>query len=453
MKRLIRFLFLFCCLPLVFGAANMKEIQKWYQDEVEKLTSQFQKDQDVDSYTSKLEELEVELKRKMSSSEKKQSNGLQSVRSPVLLQNMISDQKVVENTYVLFSTDDLNSKEMDQSLEFQIAVPKTANYQVIETTEATSGSEVVRVFAVIDKNGDEIVYRAELFQVFVTRDLNPADWLSQVTTKNEIEVLDWRETQTKYGIVADALGREENENNNLKRFTVIKDGQYLWLLESEFSNTELKNQEPALMALSQFKLLKPSQKYSADKMRWIYLAGENETGFKFVAPSWLNVEKPKKEVAPPEGGDLSILKARIAEGPASEELLCAIVAVSGGKGHSAESIEKINLEKFKANGVVLDQEGPTHIKDYREARDEGRLISRDWSANNNSILIRSTQFVYQGRPFVLTMLSPSRHAEFSTWAHNRRAYQVMSDTVMLSGSNLPSKDTESLFWMTESLNE
>lgn len=336
-----------------------------------------------------------------------------------LLEHPVSPKDAIEAAYL-----DVTVREgIFASGAFQIGLPKLWDWQT--SSREPSAEDPMFELATFkpgapDAMGANHDASVLVHVAFLPRVMNGSDWLRSYMSNGRFDLHAIRELPTQNGLMGDAVASAQD--GRLHRLVTVKDADLLYLIDGSLdpmgAASEPALQEIALMAAMRFKLLEPSGLRYAEAMAEHVLDGQlGNLGF--IAPASWEAVTPGD--VPPQG-DAIHLKNLMGEAVAG-----SLVAVTGGVGSDALTLEETLLGKIAIQGAQLGDAEP-----ILEAT-RGELAFSAWMRRGQSGGVGATMLClradFRGVPSSITVLSPAADAEFASWAVNRRVFEIVLETL------------------------
>ncbi len=271
---------------------------------------------------------------------------------------------------------------------------------------------------------DNLDIEVRVICAVLEREMNPTDWLELWLMKTDQGMIDATTFKTSYGILGDALTHNPDKTvpGTCRVFTV-KDGDRLFLIEarSRADNEQSIHlmQNIFLVAVSTFELLNPTKERFAEPFRIEALAGDGPLPYFLVPESW--EAHPQSQV--PDGGDALLFDNGgdgtmmvVATPFADEEEM--LEEVLHGKFSATEGLELFPLRKGFAEvpnaSFEITARGCDGVKEdgaleFAVAKVKGPKMSA-----------------------AVALLTPSPDSDHRIYAINRRAFEVLVESLEMN---------------------
>ena len=312
-------------------------------------------------------------------------------------------------------------------LQFQIAVPR--DWGVVPVKPSIPDPEnPITILGKLKLNSSDKADIA-VWSVFLPHEIHPADWLESWVNSQNYTVLDSRIAETAFGLVSDIIAtRTISSHPCLCRLTAIKDADRIILLVARVTTQHPEEftqfQESFLMAVQTLKLLNPTKQKFAEAFYWVTF--ELPSSIRFLMPhSWQQANMSDV----PDGG-----MGKVFKNLQQDVVLGSIFVVSASQtfGNSID-IEKILVTKVKNNDFVIKPNSYKILSKTIPTSDIQVIMSQQTvSKDNNNYLLTSARYEYGDDSIVLMLLSPDKITHFEAWAINRRAFEILVNSVEFS---------------------
>jgi len=318
-------------------------------------------------------------------------------------------------------------KDYPTEIQFQIAVPH--DWGVVPVKPSIPDLEnPITIMGRLKVNSSDKADIA-VWSVFLPHEIHPADWLESWVNSQDYTVLDSRIAHTAFGLVSDLIAtRTISSHPCLCRLTAIKDADRIILLVARVTTQHPDEftpfQESFLMAVQTLKLLNPTKQKFAEAFDWVTF--DLPSQIRFLMPhSW----QPARMSDVPDGGTGTVFKNIL-----QDVVLGSIFVVSASQtfGKSID-IENILVSKVKNNDFVIKPNSYKIISETMQRYDLKVIISQQrLSKDNKNYVLTSARYEYYDESLVLMLLSPDKVTHFEAWAINRRAFEILVNSVEFS---------------------
>ena len=291
------------------------------------------------------------------------------------------------------------------------AIPDTDN-PVVPLARFSPGTDA----ALGADDGVEIVVWAAV----LAREIHGADWLHQWITSQGFKTIDARELPTKFGIMGDALAtREKDGATTLHRLYVVKDGDLIFLIDGRVKATpgldKQAFQEIVLMAMMRFRLLAASGQLYAEPFEALSLSGPSG-GISLIAPqSWTRTDS---DDAPVKGA------AMVLSNSVGAAVVGSMVVALGADRDDVTVIEEATLEKLRNQGYEVAAPGTVLIE-----RSDENVSYQVLRYEGGDVVALSARMTLGEKPVSIILVTPSDKEAFEVWAVNRRAFDIVLNSV------------------------
>lgn len=256
--------------------------------------------------------------------------------------------------------------------------------------------------------------------VLMHREINPVDWLDGWLSSQGMRPLDMQLAKSSYGVLANVLATGTSKGKTLlHRLATVKDGNRLLLLEARSSQAKAaRMQEVFAGALTGFKFDKPTHERFAEPFAYQALPGATPLQVALPA-SWQSSLSPNA----PDGGAFFQ-----AENMRGETSVGTILIVTSPAANDAPSLERVTLENLAANGIVLvpDSGAFGTVESTPLPSQIARLDARRGDLGLDMTLLRAGA---ANVSVSAILLSPERDRDFEAWAINRRAFEILVESL------------------------
>ncbi|MBN9673523.1 hypothetical protein [Roseibium aggregatum] len=259
--------------------------------------------------------------------------------------------------------------------------------------------------------------------VLLGREINPIDWMDGWLRSQSLRALDIQARKSSYGVLADVLATGSSKDGvTLHRFATIKDGNRLFLLEmrSPATPTETARHMQTVFfgALTGFSLKNPTNERFAEAFAFEQLGGASPLQVA-VAGSW---QKRVSDNAPDGGAALQLDNS--ADGTSLGTIFIVTSPVAGDEA----ALEEVTLENLAANGISLVPDSGAFgiVKGTPLPSKLARIDAKRGHLGLEATLLRAGSADVSVSAL---LLSPARETNFEAWAINRRAFEIVVESL------------------------
>lgn len=315
-------------------------------------------------------------------------------------------------------------KDYPDELQFQIAVPRDWNAILEKTVIPNSDTPIVT----LGKLKSNLPSEAEMTisSAFLPREMHPSDWLEAWFVSQDYTAVDGRMVETSFGVISDIIAtRTINKKAYICRLTAIKDADRIFLLVARVKTQKASEfdvfQDVFLMAIKTLKLLHPTKQKFAEAFDWVEFNLSSKMRC-LVPYSW---QKSDMVDVPPTG------VGKVFKNQLKDVVLGSIFAIRVERIEGTPlNVESTLISKIKNNGFVINSESSKVISESTLSSGL-KVVVKQQSADKdgNGYILMSTNYISEKGSFFLMLLSPDKITNFEAWAINRRAFQVIGNSV------------------------
>jgi len=343
------------------------------------------------------------------------------IEHKLIKNSWLQETKVSEDVadkYVILPLD----TEFPKPLTFQIALPSSWKGKLLNQDGPSEDNLLVSLFTASAPDGEGGVY---VHAALLLREVHPSDWLRQYIEINNLKILEWREHYTKFGQVPDVLVLGSGSSESMgRRLTAIKDGKYIFIIDSYLLDTKPQTVERSYIAVANFKLIAPTGNAYAEPFTRITMNTDKGAVVSFDFPESWSATAP--DTPPPTGGSLMQFRHLADDGAI---LATFIVAVGDESYTNTQSMEDITFSKLEANGLTFATQSD-NISNYFNVASSSDVLAQIWKAERNSLKLSvfSAQMKTGNVPVVMTLVIPTAEVDFELWSIHRRVFDVAVNT-------------------------
>ncbi|SIN98617.1 hypothetical protein [Vannielia litorea] len=309
---------------------------------------------------------------------------------------------------------------VDPALDFSMNLPEGWHGTFVRDADPRPGQPPVLLFYLTPPEGDVLMLR--VFCLRLTREINPADWLDFWNASLGRGLVEIRNHKTSYGILVDALVHDlDRAVPGTRRVLTVKDGDRLFMIEAATKTDDPNHvemmQNVFLLCSTTFQLVNPTSERFAEPFAMVRLAGD--APLEFLAPeSWRQIAQPPEDK--PTGGDLLVLD--------NDDVGAIFLASKPGHGHSA-MLEGAMLDAVVGTGTDIREIDETPIKVPNA--EMGVLVRSGHGLRGEAMemLVMSARIESPSHSAAAVLLTPSGQTSAEALAMNRRAYEVLLDSI------------------------
>lgn len=308
---------------------------------------------------------------------------------------------------------------VNKAVGFSVRLPSDWTAYPLADAAASAKSPIT---VLMTAHGTDRATELVIWEILMPREIHPADWLDGWLRSQSFQVLDIRTRKTSYGVLADVLASRTAEGvKKLHRFATVKDGNRLFLLDARTSThpgNDAWMQKVFWGALTGFQLSNPTRERFAEPFAFHRLEGDVPLQFAASKQWALNVSSEA-----PAGGTAILYENRV--GPT---LLGTVILATSPRGNETAALEQEILGSLANNGITFDPKTAT----YGQVLDTslGSMFARADARRGDLPL--DMHFLRAGNQDVSAaaiLVSPTRETNFEAWAINRRAFEILIDTL------------------------
>ncbi|MBY6047665.1 hypothetical protein [Vannielia litorea] len=263
-----------------------------------------------------------------------------------------------------------------------------------------------------------------IWATVLTREINPVDWLDQWLDFTEHGIIDAKNFDTDYGVLADVLThRLDKSVPGTRRSLTIKDGNRLFLIEAKArrddENLITLMQNAFLVAASSFELAHPTRDRFAEPFDDV--TTEGALPLTLLAPeSWQMTAQQK---APPDGAAITW---------DNNGFGTLMLSTMPGCDNS-EMLEEVLLGTLEANGVKIPEPDESTLLVPSAFMNILARSDRALRGGEVEMIVMTARAETPEVSACLALLSPSEQSNRDAMAVNRRAFQVMLQSLRPAG--------------------
>lgn len=312
------------------------------------------------------------------------------------------------------------NNEVDGLRDFSIRLPNAWTAYPVRDARTSSEQPMTVLLTAHGANRDIeiVVWGAQLL-----REVNPADWLDGWLHSQNFRVRDMRMHKTSYGLLADVFAEHEvNGKTSVHRLATVKDGNRLFVLDGRSASSDGADvavmQEIFHGALTAFQLANPTKERFAEPFAFWRLDGTFPLQFA-ASPSWTVTVSGNAA----EGGTTVQYENRH-EGVA----LGTIVIATSSQPRDSAALESVTLENLAANGITAIADGSAFapVKNTPMNSLFGRLDAKRGTLLLEMYVLRAEN---EHASVSAIMVSPTSDTNLEAWAINRRAFEILVETM------------------------
>jgi hypothetical protein len=322
-------------------------------------------------------------------------------------------------------------KDYPSEFQFKIAVPHNWGVVPIIPDILDSQNSIVmigKLTSCLSNKADITIWNTSL-----PREVNPSDWLESWVKTQKYNVHDSRTAATTFGLVTDLITTQiVDKKSYICRLTAIKDADKIFLLvarvATQYPDEFSPFQETFLMAVQTFKLLNPSKQKFAEAFGWIEFELPKKSQF-LMPHSW----KQEKMTDVPDGGEGIQFKHTL-----QNIVLGSIFVVSASKSFEGSTdIEDILISKIKNNNFSIRADS-YRVTSKKNLSNNLKLVmgQRVLYKDKKSYVLMNASYESAKINIVIMLLSPDKKTHFDAWSINRRAFEILVNSVELSKSSI-----------------
>ncbi|MEO9775977.1 MAG: hypothetical protein ABJH75_05870 [Roseibium sp.] len=304
--------------------------------------------------------------------------------------------------------------------DFSIRLPDTwTAYPVADKVP----TDQMPLTVLLTSHGSDKTVELLVWGNLMPREVNPVDWLDGWLRSQSLRALDIQMRKSSYGVLADVLATGTNKGKvTLHRLATFKDGNRLFLLEARAPATppETVRQMQTLFsgALTGFRLSNPTHERFAEPFAFQQLDGTKPLQVA-VPESW---QKTVSQNAPEGGAALQL--DNLADGTS----LGTIIIVASSVAGDAPALEKVTLENLAANGIgIVPGSGTFGTVEATPLPSQlARVDAKRGHLDLEMTLLRAGSADVSVSAI---LLSPARSTNFEAWAINRRAFEIVVESL------------------------
>lgn len=273
---------------------------------------------------------------------------------------------------------------------------------------------------------DSLDIELRVYVVVLEREMNPQDWFEIWLQHTEQGMISARNFKTSYGLLADALTHGlDMKVPGTRRYMTVKDGDRLFLIEAT-SRSDMEQpvhlmQNLFLVASGTFELLKPTKERFAEPFKIEALAGDGPLPYFLIPESWTVV--PQSETPP--GGDALLF---------DNDSAGTIMIVAMPEEDQEDMLEEVLYGKFSAPEAGLDN--MTELRDTQVVVPNKTLqiSARGSDAVKGDMALNFMVAKIKGPKLsaACAFMTPDEDTSLEAYAINRRAYEVMLESLELT---------------------
>jgi hypothetical protein len=313
------------------------------------------------------------------------------------------------------------ASQKSRLLDFSFTIPDSWTFKSYSDAVPSVDGGVERLIAA--KNSSDNV-TINVFCATLQREINPVDWLDIWLKQGGFIIDNASSVRTSYGILANvSCTKMHGDVAHFHRIATVKDGNRLFLIEA---NCPVQSgRESSLVdtvfrkAIGGFSLLNPTKLKFSEEFRECRI-GKNFV-CQFIIPISWSIEQGGDR---PENGEAIIIN----NGP-TPSIMGTIIAVIQDGSEQSEFLENTTLGKLAANDFSIISTGKT----YQPVENEKiAILSTIHKARRGTVDIDIISSRAESRygSFCAMLVTPSREANITAWAINRRAFEVFLDSLM-----------------------
>ena len=270
-------------------------------------------------------------------------------------------------------------------------------------------------------NGPRAEVRVDV--VTMDRDVNPADWLDIAHTVAGAQILHRRDAFGPQGKVSDMLVRcRDDSGSTIRRVMIVKDGSRMFRVETQAAEPAYGElAEDLLVCLTSFALLHPNGVPTAEPVVNEFRDGTVPFTFRRLE-SW-----PVLELAH-DGGDKMLQLTSRHEGEAVGRITVEIRRKSSTC--ELQAVARSYAERLKSEGFHLHGAAVVPMKPperFRAASVFAPSVSYAGHAFDSPVLL----FEHDEALVLLALLGPTRQESPEWWAINKRAFEIVRDSLQI----------------------
>ncbi len=326
-------------------------------------------------------------------------------------------QKDIENNFV----NKINELTPGSTYHFSLVISKSWQKEDIPQRIPTM-DDPAAVIGLYRKaaSSAEILITAYL----TPREVHPTDYVKIILSANHSTVLKKREFPSDYGVVGDYLCETEAEGTkSITRTVGIKDGNRIFVISCSVDSGKY-NKETAdefFIAVATFKLLHPSQDRYAEKMKTYYFGEPKPVPIQFSFPaSWLSETDP---TPPPRGNAVFFLNKN------KDKTLghISFCSVPPNAFPTAQDFFKFYCSRLKQNGLGITEK--LLKKEPSSAYEQAYTVFTSGKMHGAACEISCVVIIEKGAMVLVALVSPSEKTDMGAWAINRRAFNILLETL------------------------
>jgi len=251
------------------------------------------------------------------------------------------------------------------------------------------------------------------------REIHPVDGLDAWLKQKELGIVDAKMFRSSYGVLGDALLHSpDKEKVGTHRVLTVKDGNRLFLIEAiahrDTADVAELMQNLFLVSASTFQLVAPTKERFAEPFDWLTLEGT--VPLRTIAPlSW--TQHPQSEK--PAGGDALLLD----NAGAGTILLASMEGCDNSR-----MLEEVLIGKIEA-AAGLEVKGLDDTKLLVPAQMNALARSGMTQKDDVEMNVLLTRAETPDVSAAILLLTPSEGSAPGAFAVNRRAYEVLVETL------------------------
>jgi len=335
-----------------------------------------------------------------------------------LLTQPVNSKQFIESNYqkLLFKT--------GYKVDYQFSMMLPISWKAYPETVTQYPSEEMPIGLVgkVSSGNPASLAEIDLWCALIPRELNPSDWLYRWLETQDYQVKDSRVVPSEYGQLGDCIAYKTiNDKQHTCRLFTIKDKNRIFLfIGKTLSENYKEHEESFLLALQSLVLLNPTKELYAEPFKEEDINAPYQAVLRF--PSLWD-----KKVETAESKDEMSLSLINREG---NTLLgqINIVLLSATLNLTYHDLIGTWIDKLKANGLTVRGNSKT-----AKSVNNGNKTITSWQGEASSegvpVELQSNIIEHEKGFLMLNLITSPASYAYENWAINRRAYEILYNTV------------------------
>jgi hypothetical protein len=257
----------------------------------------------------------------------------------------------------------------------------------------------------------------------ISREVNPGDWLEMDLAQPGFRLLCARHLPTPAGVILDALVKiVDAGESRVHRYSVVRDGDRLFCVEAGSSEARYAEwAERILFCLSSFHLCHSQGRPFAEPI----LTSAHDAGVRW------SFRHPASWEVLPMATDAGRCKARLlSRGIAEQDTHLTVEITRRTTTRAIRRLAEEQADQWKRSGIHLAGAALISLQPPPSFQ-EAVLFNPSATRNEQSVECVMLLFLHAEVVVALTLLGPSRHESPEWWAINKRAFEIVRDSLTI----------------------